>query len=211
MFEMNIEATLIEEMLGTASANPELYEEFIASKRPEGVDSDEVETLPTDEEVKKQTTVFHRESNRPFIYDYLIKGFFKNACSALRRVKGTKSAGLTAYKKIIDGLIFITPRKILILGPDGDSNGEAPEIGICERPIRIQGPKGERVALARSETVPAGCVLQFTIETYDPGLRPNIIEWLDYGKRNALGQWHNSGKGRIDYVITGESGGEKKK
>jgi len=209
MFEMQIKATLIEEMLGTASANPELYEEFIASKRPEGVDPDEVSTLPeVEDEVKKQTTVFHRDDNgQPFIYDYLIKGFFKNACSALRRVEGTKSKGMTAYKKIIDGLIFIAPRKIMIIGPDGNP----PVMGICIRPLRIQGPKGERVALARSETVPAGNILVFTIKTYDEKLRPNIIEWLDYGKRNALGQWHNSGKGRISYEIVGEKGGEKEK
>jgi hypothetical protein len=32
-----------------------------------------------------------------------------------------------------------------------------------------------------------------------------VFEWLDYGKFNGLGCWHNSGKGRFSYeVIEGE-------
>ena len=121
---MDVTLTLTEEMLGTASANPELYREFIASKRPEGEDPDEAETLPVDQEVEKSMTVFHRDADgRPFIYDYQIKGFFKDACGALRRIDATKKKELQAYKKEIDGLIFVTPRQIILDLPEGAELG----------------------------------------------------------------------------------------
>jgi len=190
---MEVTIELTEEMLGTASANKDLYEEFIASKRPDGVDGEELDTLPeVSEELEKSTTVFHREDGKPIIYDYQIKGFFKDACGCLRRVKSTKSAKLKAYKKVIDGLVFIDQRTIKL---------DVDEVGICERPLRAQTAQGERVALARSETVPAGTTFDLTINLLDESLESTVIEWLDYGKLRGLGQWRNSGKGRFSYEV----------
>jgi hypothetical protein len=125
------------------------------------------------------------------MWDYQIKGFFKDACGCLARVPGTKSAGLKAYRKIIDGTIFVFPRKIFI-------NLEG-KIGDCQRPLRASGPQGERVALAHSETVAAGSRIEFVVELLDERYVPLIKEWLDYGKLRGLGQWRNSGKGRFTY------------
>ena len=189
---MKVRIVLQEEMLGTASANPDLYRDFIASKRPEGVDEQEIEDLPdVDEELGRQMTVFPRENDHPFLYDYQLKGFFKDACGMLRRVEGTASSKLKAYKKLIDGLIFVKPRKIIM---------KVSEIGICERPLRAQTPQGERVALARSETVPAGTTLQFEIVCLDKKLENAVEEWLNYGELRGLGQWRNSGAGRFSWV-----------
>lgn len=194
MKALQVELTLTEPMLGTVSANPELYEEFIAAKAPEANGAEELSTIPdVDEETQKSTTVFHRHEDQPFIYDYQIKGFFKDACGMLRRVEKTASKALKAYKKEIDGLIFPTPRQIMLNLPDGG------EITICCRPLRVQDRVGERVCLARSEQVPAGTTMVFEVNCLRPGLEPLIEEWLDYGKLRGLGQWRNSGMGRFDY------------
>lgn len=204
MKEVNVRLTFLEECLGTASANPELYREFIASNRDGGVAEDEVAALPTvDEELQKAMTVFSREGNAPILWDYQIKGFFKDSCSALSRCKeskegakdGTLSSKLTAFKKVIDGTIFVGPRKIILNLPEGGT------IGVCERPLRAQTAQGERIALARSETVPAGTWMDFTITLLQPAHLPLVKEWLDYGKFRGLGQWRNSGKGKFSYAM----------
>ena len=113
--------SLGQEMLGTKSADPDLVREFIASKRPEGVDEEEVEAVERrdlEEDLSRATTVFPRtKAQEPFIYDYQVVGFFKDACGALRRAPGTFSNGLTAYRKIIDGLVFVRPREIVARFP----------------------------------------------------------------------------------------------
>lgn len=191
--------TLTEELLGTASANPEIYEEFIKSKRPDtGAKDDETDTLPpVEDELQKATTVFHRGADGvPFLYDYTIKGFFKDACGVLKRAGDAYASGdLKAYKKEIDGLIFVGPRQIPAVLPPGGA------MGICQRPLRAQTAQGERISLARSETLPAGTVFSFEITILRDGLSKLLTEWLDYGQLRGLGQWRNSGKGRFVYTM----------
>jgi hypothetical protein len=190
---LSVALTFTEELLGTASANPELYREFIASKRPEGVDEAEVEALPdVDDEVEKSTTCFHRDGDgNPILWDYQIKGFFKDACGMLRRADAGESRKLKAYKKQIDGLVFVKPRMIPLVLPEGA------DTGICERPLRAQTAQGERVALARSETAPAGTRCEFTVKLLDAKMADAVFEWFEYGEDRGLGQWRNSGKGRF--------------
>lgn len=184
--------TFTEELLGTAAADPKLHTEFIASKAPDAKSREEEIAAHGAEEVEiKSMSVFPREKGIPFLYDYQIKGFFKDACSCLARVPGTKSAGLKAYRKIIDGTVFVFPRKIFI-----QAEGE---VGDCQRPLRASGPQGERVALAHSETAPAGSKIEFVVELLDENKWPVVKEWLDYGKLRGIGQWRNSGKGRFTY------------
>lgn len=192
MEKMKVRLTLTESILGTCPNNEDLYREYIASKAPnEATEEEEVEALSLNEQVEKGMTVFPRtEDGRPFIYDYQVKGFFKDACSMLARLKsGNESSKLKAYKKIIYGLIFPAPREIPLVF-DGD-------VGVCQRPLRAQTPQGERVALAISEEVPVGATLEFEIKVLDKALIPAIKEWLDYGELRGLGQWRNSGKGKF--------------
>ena len=85
--------------------------------------------------VEKGKTVFPKlDDGTPFFYDYQIKGFFKDTCGGLRKVKGTVSSGIKAFKKEIDKLIFVEPRNVPILF-DG-------EIGECSRPLRAQTMQG---------------------------------------------------------------------
>ena len=114
----------------------------------------------------------------------------------LNRVSGTESSKLTAYKKVIDGIIFVYPRAILIQMPVGGQMGE------CQRPLRAQTAQGERIALAHSESIPVGTVLEFEVEIMELKKDKKLLEacfteWMDYGAKRGLGQWRNSGKGRF--------------
>jgi hypothetical protein len=194
---MRVKITFLEESLGTSSSNPEIHSEFIASKAPDATSrEEEVEAIGVEEVVEKSMTIFPKENGVPFYWDYQIKGFFKDSCGMLKRVPGTKSNKVTAYKKVIDGLIFPQPRKIMIHIPEGLSMGE------CQRPLRAQTAQGERIALAHSETVPAGSWIEFDVSMLDEKKHGSLVkEWLDYGKLRGISQWRNSGKGRFEYEI----------
>lgn len=211
MKTIKVKMTLQEGMLGTSPANDEIYRDFIGSKAPDASTvEDEVEALGADAVIEKGMTIFPKtKDGTPFLYDYQIKGFFKDACSMLARAAGKdpetgrkkkgvyKSAGLTAYKKSIDGLVFPMPRKILIHLPEGK------EIGSCQRPLRAQTAQGERVALAISEEVPRGSWFEYSVVVLDDDLVPLVQEWLSYAALRGIGQWRNSGKGRCRVEIIG--------
>ena len=115
-------------------------------------------------------------------------------------MKGTKSSKIKAYKKEIDGLIFVQERQILVQ--------TAEEFGSCQRSLRANTPQGERVSLASSEEIAAGAVLEFSVLVMADELMPAVKEWLSYGKLRGLGQWRNSGKGRFCYEILEERAAE---
>jgi hypothetical protein len=194
MKTIRVRITLEEEMLGMSSSNPEIQSEFIASKAPDAKSTEEeIAAIGVDAYVEKSMTVFPRVNGSPFMWDYQIKGMFKDTCGMLYRVPETVSSKLKAYKKVIDGLIFPSPRRIILYLPPGEI------VGNCQRPLRCQTAQGERVALANSETVPAGTWLQFDVLLLNEAHEKLIDEWLDYGKLRGLGQWRNSGKGRYTW------------
>ena len=193
MKELKVRLTFIEPILGTCPSNGDVYRDFIASKAPDASTiEDEVAAIGADAVADRGMTVFPRlDDGTPFLYDYQIKGFFKDTCGGLRKVKGTESEKIKAYKKEIDKLIFPCPRCIPILF-DG-------EIGECQRPLRAQTAQGERVSLAISEEIPAGATIEFSITLLNDGNEKAVREWLDYGKFSGIGQWRNSGRGRFTW------------
>lgn len=193
MTTLKVKLTFVEPILGTSPANEDIYREFIASKAEDAATiEDEVAALGAEAVAEKGMTVFPRtEDGTPFLYDYQIKGFFKDTCGGLRKVKGSVSAGIKAYKKEIDKLIFPEPRCIPF-----DSYGE---IGVCQRPLRAQTAQGERVSLAMSEEIPAGASVTFDIVCLTDDHVKAVREWLDYGRFSGIGQWRNSGKGRFTW------------
>ena len=192
MKRMKVEVTLIEDILGTLPGDPQVYQSWIASKCPDPDLAEEEVELIAEQEFAKGITVFVRNhEGKPCLYDYLIKGFFKNACNAMRDADDSLSKKLTAYKKKIDNLVFVSPRLI-----DIDFDGK---IEFCERPLRASTAQGERVAISCSESIKAGAKIVFEIEVLKDDMMNYVIEWLDYGKYNGLGQWHNSGKGRFTW------------
>lgn len=191
MKELKVKLTFIEPILGTSPANPDIYREFIGSHAPDAASvEDEVAALGADAVAEKSMTIFPRlDDGTPFLYDYQIKGFFKDTCGGLRKVKDSSSSKIKAYKKEIDKLIFPEPRTIPILF-DG-------EIKECQRPLRAQTAQGERVSLAMSEEIPAGATCEFTVVCLCDDHIGVVRDWLDYGRFSGIGQWRNSGKGRF--------------
>lgn len=203
---MKVKITFLEPVLGTWPNNKNIAEEFIASKAPDASTiEEEIATLGIDAVTEKGKTVFPRnEAGEPVLYDYQVKGFFKDACGMLRRIGGKDektgkkkaanlSGKLTAYKSVIDGLIFVQPRMIPI-----QVNGE---IRDCQRPLRAQTMQGERVSLANSEEIPEGSTAEFEVLCLEKEHEAVVQEWLDYGILRGIGQWRNSGKGRFTYEI----------
>lgn len=195
MVTLKVKVTFDEEVLGTASANPDIHREYIASNGPSAMTiQEEVEAIGTEETFEKSMTVFPRnKEGKPIIWDYQWKGFLKDAFGSLKKIPGTECGKIKAYKKEIDGLIFVSPRMIPFkLSGDMD---------ICQRPLRAQTAQGERVALASSETVPEGSSVEFEIKCLLDTHVPAVIEALEYGAMRGFGQWRNSGKGRFHYEI----------
>ena len=206
MKKLTVKLTLVEEALGGAPNNKEVYTKFIASKAPDSASTeDEIAAIGVDGVVENGKTVFARTPDGvPALYDYHIKGMFKDDCQMLARLTGkdengkklaaaNESSKLKAYKKVIDGLIFVKPRMIPFCSPSGS------EVGVCERALRAQTLQGERIALACSETVPVGSTLTFEVICMDDSHVAAVREWLDYGLLRGIGQWRNSGKGRFTW------------
>ena len=147
MMILKCRLTTIEAMLGTASNNKEIHSEFIASHAPDAPSrEEEIEAVGVEETIEKGMTVFPRNKDgQPILWDYQIKGFFKDACGSLRKIKESKSSGIRAYKKEIDGLIFIEEREILIQTKE--------PIESCQRPLRAQTAQGDKNSLANSEEI----------------------------------------------------------
>lgn len=210
MDKYHVKLTFTQPILGTATKDPEVYTTYVQAKQAENATknggaelteaqlAEEVASLPKlaeDKIEEKGWTGFHEQDGQPFLYDYLIKGFFKEACSALRRVKGTRSEKITAYKKIIDGLVFAKPRRIFLVLP------ESAGLGVLERPLRAQTAQGERVSLARSDMAPVGTMIEFDILVIGEVSEKLLREWLDYGSLKGLGQWRNGGYGSFEYEM----------
>lgn len=197
MKELKVRITFTEPLLGTRPADPELHTRFVASKAPDHKTmAQEVADLGAHEVEDRGKTVFPRmEDGTPYIYDYQIKGFLKEAGKALRKVTGTKSSKIKAYRQEIDNLIFVEPRRIPLWMPI-DLDLTATD---NQRPLRASTPQGERVALAHSEEAPAGTYIECTFSCMVDGDVALVKEWLDYGRWKGMGQWRNASYGRMTW------------
>ena len=203
MKKLNYKITLIDEMLGTAPADKEVYSTYIASTKTGDELNEEVEALENGidasaEKERKLTIFCKNKAGNPILWDYQWKGYFKDTCKALKKVPSTKSSAIKAYKQEIDGNIFVFPRQVEMCLP------EDAEIGICERPLRAQTMQGERIALAASETVPAGSTMDISVVCLIDSHVNAVKEWMANGIIRGTGQWRNSGKGRFIAELTSE-------
>lgn len=179
--------------------NPEIYKQFIASRIVDDKEKagEEVDTLPAGEQEKVGWSVFHSDENGLFLFDYKIRGFFKEAASAV-----TGKAGLAAFKSKIDKWLFVAPRK-LYLRRSG-SPITKPD-SVLERPIRAMTAQGPRVSLKRSDLVIAGTEVKCNLILLSLGEREItekiLREWLDYGQFQGLGEWRNGSNGRFTFEL----------
>lgn len=203
--KMNVKLTLTEDMLGTKPLNPTVFQTFVDQAKEEEKRLEEekaakaaVEGRSAEEIERCGTTIFHVVNGQRGIWDYQIKGFFKDAAAATNRMDKelrNNLEKLTAYKTKIDQCIFVFPRFIPIIIGNGS------EVSMCERPLLADTPQGRRVSLVRSEAIPAGSYLEIEILILSKELCPYVDFWLGYGKLRGLGQWRNSGKGRFAFEL----------
>ena len=196
MTKVHVKLTFTDDLLGTTSGNPELHREFIASKAPGAAKmEEEVASLGVEAVEEKSMTVFPKMADgTPYLWDYQIRGFFKEICGAMRGIPGTKSSKVKAYKKKVDNTIFVEPREIPL-----DLHGM--KIADCQRPLRASTMQGERIALANSEVCPQGTTCEFDVLCMVDEDADMLREWLEYGKYKGIGQWRNSGKGRSEFTF----------
>lgn len=199
MKKVKYRITLTEEMLGCKPSSAQVFTDFIAVKKEDAKPSDEIDAAERVEkeieQLEKGMTVFHRsdDGKKPIMWNYEWKGFLKDSIKSLRRDPESASAKVKAYKSVVDGCVFVEPRKIEMTIPDGGA------IGICERPLRAQTMQGERIALAKSETVPAGTTMEITVLILSPDFEKVVDECMVYGSLHGIGQWRNSGKGTFTF------------
>ena len=193
MKTLKVKITFKQGLLGTMTGDKEVYRNFIGSKAPDASTiEEEIACVGKEEVIDKGKTFFPRnKDDKPFIYDYQFKGFFKSACSAMNKVSDSLSSKLKAFKKEIDLRVFIKDRENVI------ENYET--ITECQRPLRAMTMQGERVSLAISEEIPAGATCTFTIVTLCDETMELVKEWLNYGAFNGMLQWRNSGKGSFTW------------
>jgi len=179
---------LLTEMLGTVTKDPEVYKTYIESKKPAGL-NDEVEYLTVEKMEEKGWTGYHKDEGGLFIYDYMIKGFLKNAGNVLKEVSKLK-----ALRSKIDNYLFVEPRKIYL----GQQNPD----GVIERPLRGMTAQGPRVTLARSDYINAGKIIDFSIIllSHKELTWKLIDELMEYGELMGLGQFRNGAYGRFAVV-----------
>ena len=187
---MKARLTFITEVLGTQPGNPEVFQDYVASKNP---DAEPEELGTTVEEVEKKSTLFRRDaSGNLCLVDYMIKGHIKAVGSAIsQRRKAADKTPWTAFKSRVDMNVHVFPRMI--------SFGIQEPDGILERPLRAETARGPRVSLARSEMVNAGRSVEVEIITRGIITEAQIRECLDEGKFYGISQWRNAGYGRYEW------------
>lgn len=206
LFELawKVTATLTEPLLGTVSKDPEVFKKYIEQlqhDRQDAIKDNESETapqVPPEVDEKSGWTGFHSDEKGIFVYDYLIKGALKNAGNVLK-----DALDLTGLRSKIDRFVFVFPRRVHIRDEKGDIL-KAPD-GTLERPLRAQTPKGERVSLARSDTVKEGRKIEFIVKVVEgcpiKHVEQVVEKCMDYWQLCGLGQWRNASYGRVTVKV----------
>lgn len=186
----------LEPVLGTAPKDRELYESYIIERaKKEGVEVDEEEELATIEDLAQRGwTGFHSDNTGLFLYDYQIRGYFKEAGSATKHIHGVKNVNTK-----VDRWLFVRPRRIYFT-----RNGtviKQPE-SVLERPIRAMTMRGPRTSLVRSDSIQAGAQLICTLDVINDEISEKFLRTcLDYGSMSGMGQWRTGGYGRFTYDL----------
>ena len=192
-----------EPILGSNPADPKVRETYIESKKPTIQTENESELTP--ENVLSESyglTVFlrHPDTDTPMVFDYIVRGFLKEALLTL-----SPQLGLVAAKSKVDKYLFAAPRHIHLCGPDGQPIKE-PD-GVYERPLRAMTMQGPRVTLTGSEIInhwQISVALTLLNSTGSKG-KGATLDWnavenaLDYGQFQGLGQFRNGGFGRFTW------------
>lgn len=197
----HVKLTFISAILGSAPSNKGVYENYIASKKPDATpESVATEVAMVPEELPPTgKTIFRVDPDTKglIFLAHQIRGFLKESASAIT------GKGLTAYKSKIDKWVFVNPDKIFI-----KRNGEIVTAadGTCERPLRAVTAQGPRVSLLSSEQINEGVTVEFDLLVMPLGQKEVSKElldsWLQYGQFQGISQWRNGSYGRFTYELS---------
>lgn len=168
------------------------------------------ESLKTLQEKGPGTTVFfwNKEKSRPMIGDHMIYGFMKAAAEAIGRCSKEKGRGkilesIGYTQSIINQHVRLAERYITFDADIVRAEDGTPQY--LQRSLRAETAQGPRITLAKSEIVPEGAKLEFTMRVMD-GSPIDDIKVLkrifDYGDFVGLGQWRSAGHGMFNYTIS---------
>jgi len=208
---------LVRDLIGSQSNDAEVRLKHLAekSKLSPKILTAELSEMPPEDLVSKGTSVFYRDrTGAPAMRNYQFKGFLKESSGILlERLEGRLAAkdsnqmvrfevggeyakramSVYTHKGILDNEVHVHPYFIAVSG------GLGPEL---TRPLRCETMQGPRVALATSETIPAGGVFGVHLSVH----RPELVEWilccLDSGIDKGLGQWRNSSAGTFVWELS---------
>jgi len=204
-------------MLGTVPRDRKIYERFVEKYKPKEITEDESVTVPELSEkekaaIKKELgdavakeveeagwTGFRKDEKGLFLYDYVVRGFLKEAGNNLK-----EQLGVVRLKDKITKHVFVYPRRIY-LGTMDDQGGfihkKKPD-DMLERPLRAETAKGPRVALARSDVVFPGTVFKCTLlRLLGPKVSMSVLDSIqDYAMVQGFGQWRSGGYGRAEVI-----------
>lgn len=160
-------------------------------------------------EIQGVTVFFHDEAkNAPCIGDHMIYGFMKASSESLCRRTGEakKKGEILSSNSFTCSIInqhvrcaerFITFDKDIKRDADG---GPA----YNQRSLRAQTAQGPRITIAKSEEMPEGAKLEFTLKVLQgsPMTQDHLETIFSYGQLTGLGQWRNAGNGMFDFTMT---------
>lgn len=203
--------TFTEPVLGTASANPDIHRDHVAKKAPPEKSAEEIalleEAIASGAEFEKQMTVFPRDEHGLFVFDFQLRGFYKESLAMLIELgdDSVKSLSKWTVKRAVDGILFVNPRRVRL--KDVAGNGIAVAAESMTRPLRADTLQGPRICLATSEMLPVGTNLQFEVEVLEvknakSKLRITeeaVLAAMAYGSRRGFAQWRGGGWGRFSF------------
>lgn len=206
--ELKFRITFTEPLLGTASGNREVHSEYIAVKAADAAKAEqEAAAIPLDEQIEKSSTIFPRDERGLFLWDYQIRGFFKEAIGVLVDLGDETTHGLSRYmlKRAVNCFLFVTPRKIYLRDPSGGIVTRHERM--LQRPLRAETMQGPRVALASSELLPAGTQIEINLELLTGAAKTKaaviredtILAALNYGRLLGCGQWRTGSYGQFTF------------
>lgn len=120
MKQYSVHVVFTQPILGTMNSDPEIYTRYIGNKAPDAKSlAEEVAALGAEAVEDRGTTVFPKTRDGvPFLWDYQIKGFFKDASSYLAQVDGSRSSAIPFCHSKIDGMVFVGPRNVILNMPE---------------------------------------------------------------------------------------------
>jgi len=199
--DAEIEAIILklEEMIGY-ELEPEQRELILAGKL------EELKETFKELDMKGVTVFFYDyEKNLPMIGDHMIYGFMKASADAIARTLPKKNATILQSMAFTNSIINSHVRcREQFIHFDRDLKRLANGLpAYNQRSLRAKTAQGERITLAKSEVVPAGAKLKFTLNVLEdsPLELVHIKRIFDHGNYFGIGQWRNAGYGMFEATI----------